>query len=298
MTPSPAGRRVAVVSPVRNEEATLGRTIEAMVAQTLRPVVWVVVDDGSTDRTTSILEDAARRHPWIRVLRRADRGRRRVGPGVVEAFYDGLAALDVPHEYLAKVDGDLEFAPRYLERLVARFEADPRLGGASGKVFVRRPSGSLEEEFMVDAMVAGQFQTWRREAFDAIGGFVRAVMWDGIAFHRARMCGWETRSFPDPELRLIELRPMGASEGNVLRGRLRWGRGQWFMGSAFPYVLASGLFRMRERPRVVGGLLIVAGYLAGWLGRQPRYDDAGFRRDLRRWQYHRLGRLVRGRGVR
>ncbi|MDX1650698.1 MAG: glycosyltransferase family 2 protein, partial [Myxococcota bacterium] len=133
---------------------------------------------------------------------------------------------------------------------------------------------------------------------EAIGGFVREVMWDGIAFHRARQEGWRTRSFDDPELRLIELRPMGASEGGILRGRLRWGRGQWFMGSAFPYVLASGLFRMRERPFVVGGLLIVAGYLDAWLRGRPRFEDPAFRRDLRAWQYGRLRAFLRGRGVR
>lgn len=296
-TASPT-RRIAVVSPVRDEERTLARTVASMAAQTLRPARWVLVDDGSSDATPRILEEAARRHPWIRVVRREDRGRRRVGPGVVDAFYAGLDAVDVPYDFLAKVDADLEFGPRYLEALVERFEADPALGGASGKVYVRRPRGRLDEEFMVDEMVAGQFQTWRREVFDAMGGFVREVMWDGIAFHRARQLGWRTRSFEGPELRLIELRPMGASEGGILRGRLRWGRGQWFMGSTFAYVLASGLFRMRDRPWIVGGLLIVAGYVGAWLRRRPRYADPVFREDLQAWQRRRLRDVVRGRGVR
>jgi hypothetical protein len=91
---------------------------------------------------------------------------------------------------------------------------------------------------------------------------------------------------------------MGSSEGNVIRGRLRWGRGQWFMGSALPYMVASGLFRMRERPYVIGGLFIIAGYLLAAIRREPRYSDRVFRRELRRWQYSRLAALARGRGPR
>jgi hypothetical protein len=91
---------------------------------------------------------------------------------------------------------------------------------------------------------------------------------------------------------------MGSSEGNVYHGRLRWGRGQWFMGSAFPYVIASGIFRMRERPYVIGGLLIILGYLLAALRRESRYPDRAFRRELHRWQYARLAALARSRGPR
>jgi hypothetical protein len=147
-------------------------------------------------------------------------------------------------------------------------------------------------------MVAGQFKLYRREAFERIGGFVRAVMWDGIDFHRARMLGYRTVSLPDPELRIRHLRMMGSSDRNVLRGRMRWGRGQWFMGSSLPYVLASGLFRMQEKPFGIGGLLIVAGYLQAALRRERRYEDPDFRRSLRRWQRARIMGVLRGHGVR
>jgi glycosyltransferase involved in cell wall biosynthesis len=291
--PTP-GRRVLIVSPCRDEERTLERTIACVRGQTLRPVRWIVVDDGSRDGTPEILARAAAEVPWIRVVRRPDRGFRKLGGGVIDAFYDGLAAADVDYEYVAKMDVDLEFAPSYLERLVAEFEKDPRLAAASGKVF-RSEGGHLVEEFMIDEMVAGQFKLYRRDAFERVGGFVREVMWDGIDFHRARMAGYRTASLSAPELRLLHLRLMGSSDGSVYRGRLRWGRGQWFMGSSFLYVAASGLFRMRERPYGIGGLLIVAGYLQGWLRGERRYEDPAFRRDLRRWQRDRLIRLPAGR---
>jgi cellulose synthase/poly-beta-1,6-N-acetylglucosamine synthase-like glycosyltransferase len=220
-----------------------------------------------------------------------------VGGGVIDAFCEGLASVDTSYDFVAKLDVDLEFSPKYLEHILSHFADDPGLAAASGKVF--RPEGNgLVEEFMIDEMVAGQFKLYRREAFERIGGFVREVMWDGIDFHRARMAGYRTASFPDPELRITHLRLMGSSDRSVYVGRLRWGRGQWFMGSSFPYVLASGLFRMREKPYVIGGLLIAAGYLQAALRGEPRYDDPAFRAELRRWQQRRLLGVLRGRGAR
>jgi cellulose synthase/poly-beta-1,6-N-acetylglucosamine synthase-like glycosyltransferase len=295
-TPSPAPR-VVIVSPCRDEARTLERTVACMEAQTRPPTRWIVVDDGSTDATPKILADAQKRIPWLRVVKRADRGFRKVGGGVIDAFYDGLASVDVDYDFVAKMDVDLEFSPRYLEHILAHFARDPKLAAASGKVF--RPEGEgLVEEFMIDEMVAGQFKLYRRDAFERIGGFVREVMWDGIDFHRARMEGYRTASLPDSELRIIHLRLMGSSDRSVYRGRLRWGKGQWFMGSSLPYVAASGVFRMREKPYVIGGLLIVAGYLSAALRREPRYGDPTFRTELRRWQWARLGGVLLGRGPR
>src|SRR5690606_6889316 len=158
--------------------------------------------------------------------------------------YEALRTTN--YTYIAKIDGDCSFGETYFERILDIMEHDPRLGGASGKVF--NPVGDqLFEERIIDEMVSGQIHLWRRSAWEDIGGFVREVMWDGITFHRARMCGWKTRSFHDPELRILHHRLMGSSEKNIIHGRLRWGRGQWFMGTHPLYIMASGINRMRER---------------------------------------------------
>ncbi len=294
---SAAGGNLVVISPCRDEAQTLPRTIASMKAQTRPPALWVIVDDGSTDETPAILARAAREIPWMRVVRRDNRGFRKLGGGVIDAFYAGLVTVDIEYGFVAKMDVDLEFSPHYLEHVLELFESDPLLAAASGKVY-RYADDALVEEFMIDEMVAGQFKLYRRNAFEAIGGFVREVMWDGIDFHSARMAGWRTTSFHDSELRIVHLRAMGSSDRTVYRGRLRWGRGQWFMGSCFPYVLASAVFRMKERPWIVGGFLIAAGYLAAAFARAPRYHDLAFRKQLRRWQYRRLADVLRGRGAR
>jgi glycosyltransferase involved in cell wall biosynthesis len=289
--------RVALVSPCRNEAITLARTIQCVETQTHRPVQWVIVDDGSSDETPEIAAAAAARLPWIKLLRLPDRGYRKVGGGVVEAFDAGRAALDVPYDFVAKLDADLEFEPEYLERALDYFERDEKLAAISGKVY-RREAESYVEEFMIDDMVAGQFKLYRRDALDAIGGFVREVMWDGIDMHQCRRLGLRTKSVLDPAMRITHLRMMGASDRSIYRGRLRWGGGQWFMGSSLAYVLASGVFRFHEKPYVVGGLLIIAGYLWAALRGRPRFEEPGFRASLRKWQHERLAQLFRGGGLR
>jgi len=290
----PGAPRLVLISPCRNEAETLERTLSSIEAQTLQPVLWVIVDDGSTDQTPEILAAAEARIPFLRVVRREDRGFRKVGGGVIEAFDCGLEAVDTEYDFLAKLDVDLELDPRYLEVALPYFEEDPSLAAVSGHVYCYRGGEFVQEFSMIPEAVAGCFKLYRREAFETIGGFQREVMWDGIDIHECRRRGLRTTNLPDEALRILHLRPMGASDRSIYRGRLRWGEGQWFMGSSFPYVLASGLFRMRERPWIIGGLLIIVGFLKASLQRKPRYEVPEFRAALRTWQWARLRETLRG----
>ena len=285
---SGGAHRLVIVSPCRDEASTLERTIASMEAQTVQPERWVIVDDGSTDETPQLLARAAERIPWLHVVRRENRGFRKVGGGVIEAFEVGRKSVEIPYDFIAKLDVDLEFGPRYLEHALERFDQEPELAAVSGQIYMHKNGEIVEEFSMIPEMVAGCFKLYRREVFEEIGGFVQAVMWDGIDIHQCRLRGLKTANVSDPELQIIHLRPMGASDRSIWRGRLRWGEGQWFMGSTFPYILASGVNRMRERPFVIGGLLIVVGYLKAAIQGRPRYEDERFRRSLRKWQWQRL----------
>lgn len=281
--------RYVLIMPVRDEARYLQQTLDAIAAQTVLPSKLLIVNDGSTDATGEIAERAAVKHAWIDVIHRADRGVRSVGPGVMEAFYEGYRHLhNVDYEFLGKVDGDVTFGARYFEILLERFRCNPRLGAASGKIYVLLGQ-RLVPERMIDEQVHGAVKFLRRTCFEAIGGFVRGLMWDVIDGHRARMLGWEAWSFADPELRIIHHRLMGSSHKSVMHGRLRLGRANYFMGSHGLYVIASGVYRMRERPFIIGGLCIMLGYLSAFLRRDPRYDDDAFRAYLHSWQLRRLG---------
>jgi glycosyltransferase involved in cell wall biosynthesis len=286
------GRRCCLISPCRDEGEFLTRTLVSVAAQSLRPTRWIIVDDGSSDRTPELLRAAAREHPWIEVLRREDRGTRRVGPGVVDAFNAGYAiARNSPWDYVLKLDMDLDLPPRYLEALAEKMEADPRLGTASGQpYYVESSSGRLVSEGISPEMSVGASKFYRRRCFEQIGGFVSAVMRDGIDCHRARMLGWKARSFDEPDLRFLHLRPMGSSHKSIAAGRRRHGYGQWFMGTGFAYMAASALYRMTKPPRVRGGLAMWWGYVRSALRREPRLEDPEFRRFLRRYQRRMLFR--------
>lgn len=293
LRPAPL-RRYCLITPCRNEAQYIRKTLETTTAQTVPPTRWIIVDDGSTDETPQILAEYAARFDYVQVIKREDRGARAVGPGVIEAFYDGLSHVDLDDfDYVCKFDGDLEVPPRYFERVMERMEADPYLGNFSGKLFERLPNGNLFEERTGDENAVGPVKFYRVACFKDIGGFVREVAWDGIDGHVCRMKGWIALSQDeDPDLRIIHLRPMGSSQQNIWIGRMRWGRGKYFMGSRWYYVAAVAFYRMFERPWVIGGVGIACGYAMAAATGHRRHDDPEYLRYLRRYE---LSSLVRGR---
>jgi hypothetical protein len=286
-----ARRRYLLVSPCRDEAKFIRRTLDSVAAQSVPPALWVVIDDGSTDDTPRILEEYARKLPFLRVIRRTDRGARSVGPGVIEAFYHGLETVDLEgFDYVCKLDMDLDLPLRYFELLMLRMEREPRLGTTSGKPWFHHPeTGVLTAETIGDEMSVGASKFYRVSCFQEIGGFVRQVMWDGIDCHRARMLGWIAESAPDEELRFLHLRPMGSSQGKgIWAGRVRTGFGQYFMGTSPIFFLASAIYRLPKHPVLYGSAAMLWGYLRSALRRDPRYGDASFRRFLRSYQHASL----------
>ena len=268
------------------------------MGQSELPARWVIVDDGSQDETPRILAEYAARFPWLQVLRRPDRGDRKLGGGVMEAFYTGYDAINPSEfEYLCKLDLDLDLPPRYFELLMDWMEASPRIGTCSGKPYFHPDGiGTIREQFPLvdtselvgekcgDENSIGAVKFYRTSCFQQIGGFVREVMWDGIDGHRCRQHGWIAISSDHPQLRFIHLRPMGTSHRGWLTGRARHGYGQYFMGTTPLYMLASALSRVGHPPVVLGGLAILYGYFRSMMARLPRYGDAEFRHMLRRYQ--------------
>ncbi len=299
LRPSVSPRRYCVITPCRDEASYARQTLEAVTRQTEPPALWIIVDDGSKDSTPQILAEYAARFPYIKILRRTDRGVRKLGGGVIDAFYAGYDTIN-PSDftYVCKLDLDLDIPPRYFELAMDWMEAYPRIGTCSGKPYffppgateapvqfpVTRMSG-LVSEMCGDENSVGMIKFYRTECFSQIGGFAREVMWDGIDGHRCRQRGWIAVSADHPELRFVHLRPMGTSHKNWWTGRVRHGFGQYFMGTTPMYMLASALFRMTRPPRVVGGVAMLYGYLKSMLERFPRYGDAEFRSFLRSYQW-------------
>jgi poly-beta-1,6-N-acetyl-D-glucosamine synthase len=279
--------RYVVITPVRNEAAFVDRTIESMAAQTLRPQQWVIVDDGSTDGTSRILETAAGQHAWVTVVTRADRGSRKSGGGVVEAFYDGYSALDqASWDFLVKLDGDLTFGSDYFARCLAHFDQDPRLGIGGGTVCVV-DGGQTRIDSPGDPPfhVRGATKIYRHACWDQISPLVRAPGWDTIDEVKANMHGWHTRTFP--ELTVMQQRATGGVDG-AWRNWFKNGVANYVTGYHPAFMLAKCVRRSWARPRVVAAIALWSGFCWGYVKRQPRVDDVFALRYLRRQQLLRL----------
>lgn len=286
-------RRYCLISPVRNEAKFIRRTLDSVLVQSVKPTKWIIVDDGSTDETPEILKEYCEKFSYISIVSRQDRGYRKVGAGVIEAFNEGYAAIDPEdYDYVCKLDMDLDLPPRYFEILIERMEADERLGTCSGKAYYPgsdNPEGSFDRTLISercgDETSLGMTKFYRTQCFEEIGRFVSQVMWDGIDCHTCRMKGWVACSWDEPDLRFVHLRPMGSSEKGVYTGRKRHGFGQYFMGTIVPYIFLSAAYRAAQRPFLIGGLGILVGYFKSMIKGAERYADPEFRRFIARYQW-------------
>ncbi len=282
-------RRYLLVTPCRDEAQYARRTLESVANQSLAPALWIIVDDGSTDDTPQILAEYAAKLPYLKIIRRENRGFRKLGGGVIDAFYAGYETINpTEFDYVCKLDLDLDLPPRYFETLIEKMEADPRIGTCSGKPYFKDSSARQIMETCGNENSVGMVKFYRTQCFTEIGGFVRELMWDGIDCHRCRMLGWVAASWDEPALSFEHLRAMGTSHKNWWTGRTRHGIGQYFMGTGLTYLLASAAFRIIHRPIVIGSAAMVWGYTRSWASKKPRYADLTFRRFLRRYQWQCL----------
>jgi len=256
-----------------------------MAAQTIRPAEWVIVNDGSTDKTGQILDEAAKKYLWIRPVHRVNRGFRKSGGGVVEAFNDGYKAVTMQErDFIVKLDGDLSFGPDYFENCFYRFEEDPQLG-VGGGVIVHIFNGQRQVETNPTFHVRGATKIYRNTCWDAIGGFWPAPGWDTMDEVKASMLGWKTRSFPD--LELVHHRVTGAADG-TWANLVKNGRANYICGYHPLFMLSKCLVRLPQKPFMVGSLALFYGYVSGYLEGIPQVDDLRTIKYLRRQQINRL----------
>ncbi len=277
----------AAITPARNEEIHIRDLVQSMVQQTCRPVRWVLVDDGSTDATGRLIDEAASQHPWISALHRADRGYRKQGGGVVDTFYDGLEQLrDVSWDFLVKLDADLSFQTDYFSRCLARFQADARLGIAGGLI-----GRTLGNDFVCESPgdpafhVRGATKIYRRACWEQIGGLVRAPGWDTIDELKANMLGWTTGSFPD--IHLHHHRMTGTADG-TWKNYTKFGLANYITGYHPVFMFLKCAHRAFRRPFVIGAAGLAWGFLKGYLAKTHRVEDPAFRHYVRRQQMNWL----------
>jgi poly-beta-1,6-N-acetyl-D-glucosamine synthase len=277
--------KYVVITPVRDEEAHLRHTLDCMLSQTVRPTEWIIVNDGSTDATGSIIDQYASRHPWIKGVHRQNRGFRKPGGGVVEAFNDGYQHLQTKDwEFLGKFDGDLSFEPDYFERCFLNFEQQPKLGVGGGTICYL-VNGVKEFEEAPAFHVRGATKIYRRSCWDAIGGYWPAPGWDTMDEVKANSLGWTTMSFRD--LHLVHHRHTGEADG-FWNGPVKYGRANYICGYHPLFMLGKCLRRLVQKPLVLGSFALMYGYVTGYLKGIPQVNDPAAIAYLRRQQLNRL----------
>jgi len=283
-------QRLLLISPVRNEEAHIELIADAVARQTRPPDLWVVVDDGSTDRTPEILARLTERIGFLQVVDTT--GQPRTGPvkdrlataAAPRTFNVGLASVEWrSFTHIAKLDGDTELPPDYFERLLGEFERDPRLGLAGGVYADPDPSGRGDGWKVMGIPpahhVPGTLKCYSIACLQAIGGVQERLGWDTIDETYARMRGYRTHAFAD--LVAHHHRPWGSADG-TLRGRARHGQCAYIVQFTLPWVTLRAFKVARARPRGLSGLAFLYGYLRSAVLRVPRVEDPAFRRFVRR----------------
>lgn len=285
-------RAYVLVTAARNEAEFIELTIKSVVAQTIRPVRWVIVSDGSTDATDDIVSRYAAQHPWIDLVRLPER-RERHFAAKARAFNLGRSRLDdVEYDVIGNVDADVSFDDEYFAFLLDRLAGNPRLG-VVGTAFKDR-SLHYDYRFVSIEHVAGPCQLFRRECLDAIGGYLpsRVGGVDHIAVITARMKGWQTRTFPGKAY--VHHREMGTAGHSVLTARYRAGALDYALGGHPVWELCRTLYQTTKKPYIVGGLALLAGYVSAGARRISRPVSRELVQFRRREQMHRLKQFFGG----
>ncbi len=258
----PGALRLVVVTVVRDEEEFLPRTLASMFAQSTLPAAWIVVDDGSRDRTPALLAEAAAGRPWMEVVTLTERPRRNAGEAAARGFNRVLPRVwEREPDAVAMLDGDTEFEPDYYARLLAALAGDPKLGIVGAQAVEPHPDGSWGRVRIPAYHVHGATKVYRRECLRDLGGLAPGPAWDTVDIVRARLAGWTTRTLPDVAFR--HLRVTG-SAGGLRRAPWIKGRVAYLTGYHPLFAGLRAVRNMLRPPYVAGGWYFLRGFLSGY----------------------------------
>ena len=251
--------KYVIVTPARNEEIHIGKTIKSMLSQTVLPQKWIIVSDGSTDGTDEIVQRYTSKYNWIEFVRMPHHSDRQFAAKVY-AFNAGYKKIkDMSYDIIGNLDADISFEKDYFEFLLNKFNKNPRLGVA-GTPFVEESFKGYDFRFANIEHVSGACQLFRRECFEEIGGYipVRGGGIDWIAVTTARMKGWKTRTFTGKTC--FHHREMGTGNSNALMARYNYGEKAYYLGGHPLWETLRAVFQMKQQPYIIGGLFFFMGY--------------------------------------
>jgi poly-beta-1,6-N-acetyl-D-glucosamine synthase len=262
--------KYVIITPVRDEELYISETIRSVLGQSHLPERWVIVDDGSTDKTLQIIEKWTREIGWITVLTTGSE-KRNLGSAEIIAFKRGLEVIgDISFDFIVKLDGDVSFGSDYFQNILNLMLSDTGWGITSGTYCEKKGDAWVKIE-MPFYHAAGASKILRRECYEAIGGFVSKKGWDTLDEIRAGLKGWKTGHFED--IKFLHLKPEGAAMGNIKTHKFH-GEIYYETGGGIIFLLAKAFHRMFSmKPYIIGGAAMIIGYLSPLARRKPRLVD-------------------------
>jgi poly-beta-1,6-N-acetyl-D-glucosamine synthase len=257
-----------LITPARNEAEFIELTIQSVVRQTVLPLKWAIVSDGSTDGTDDIVQRYAADYPWLELLRMPERKERHFA-GKVHAFNAGLARVkELDYDIVGNLDADISFGPDHFEFLLAKFASDKSLGVA-GTPF-SEAGATYDYRFTSKEHVSGACQLFRRRCFESIGGYIPLKVGgiDLVAVTTARMKGWKTQTFPE---KICHHHKMTQSGRNFsVKATFKSGFHDYLMGSHAMWQVFRSIYQMGKSPFVLGGAALLSGYLWAMVTRAER----------------------------
>ena len=275
-----------LITPARNEAGYIELTIQSMIAQTQPPLKWIIVSDGSTDGTDDIVKKYLQSYSWIELVRTPVRKERHFA-GKVIAFNAGYEKIkNLSYEIIGNLDADLSFEKDYFEFLLSKFAENPKLGVA-GTPFVE-DGKHYDFRFASTDHVSGACQLFRKACFEQIGGYIpiKGGGIDWVAVTTARMQGWKTQTFI--EKTCTHHRKIGTGDSNKLMAAFKYGQKNYYLGGHPLWHLSRSIFQMKNKPYIIGGLLLLWGYLWASIKRMERPVSPELMKFYRAEQMQRL----------
>lgn len=283
-----------LITPARNEESNIEKTIRSVISQTVLPKRWVIVSDGSTDRTDEIVMKYNKENLWIELMRITEHRDRNFASKVFcfNAGYKRLKGLD--YDIIGNLDADISFEKDYFEFLLKKFDEEPKLGVA-GTPFIENEN-FYDYRFTNIEHVSGACQLFKRKCFEEVGGYV-PIKYGGIdwvAVTTARMKGWKTRTFT--ERTCVHHRKMGTGNSSAIMTWFRQGHKDYLFGSGPLWQVFRALYQMTKSPYIIGGSLLFFGFMMAWIRRDKKEISKELMDFIRKEQIQRLKKLLNLRG--
>ncbi|MCD6399472.1 glycosyltransferase family 2 protein [candidate division WOR-3 bacterium] len=268
-----------IVTSVKNEEANLSNLIRSIVDQTLKPILWVIIDDGSTDNTPEIIKKAQENYSWIHSIR-MNRGERDIGLYLASVIRKGFdIAIEyckrngIDYEYLGNVDGDLTLQHTFFENLIKEFENDPELGIASGGTNHIIGDRIVHAELRIREPSGGHMLI-RKKCFEDCGGIPLTYAWDSVLKAKARLRGWSTKRFEENVA--TEIRDVSSAEG-YWKGFVQNGKASYYLNLHPVHVIIRSVIYPFRRSWYTG-IAYLVGYFSSVIKREEKIDDKEVRK--------------------